>query len=552
MAGGNNEFKQDVEKAVLAGSDMSQGSLEAYKKLQQELAADREKYQTSPETFNQLGKEVVNGLKYNGVIDTQLEYFAHDNVALFDATENSKVDRNEMNPANNQGLNGFQVGMLEHFQATYGDIQRRAPREDGNALKTEFAREDFQTMIETRNRQGITQAAKDIVVKPQYGQSQTDQSKPQLNQEVPVIPPTETQRKQHPEKISQEHAPDYKAPARPHQELAQPQPLKLPELKAGDDIAKAREAYAKEVEKAVYGESHYSVQRGQGWDRVARDVLRHQGDGSHTNERNVVNLSDNIARLNGWEGRLDPNKMLHPDNSVQIRDNAWIKARTEAQMKQFDEAAAKLKAATPVENKPEPPNQQQNSGKDQIQSVIPKPKEQTSQDGQQDNIEPPPPAKTKTEVIPPDNTDKKPVIEAKPTPDVNLFDGDRNGEGIVNGNGTDTAKAPESTSINLFGEDYNQALATTGKTTDGTAQQAELVAKQEAEKNKQQAELLAKQETEKRQQAEALVKREVAEREKLAQANQTALDNNKTQQVAETPAQKNQKPDFNNLSPDSL
>jgi hypothetical protein len=138
-------------------------------------------------------------------------------------------------------------------------------------------------------------------------------------------------------------------PKRPVELVAEP---KMPELKPGDDVTKARDAYAKQVADYLTAKSSYTVQPGQGWDRIARDVLRKQGDGSHTNERNVVGLSDQISKLNGWNGRLDPNKMLHPDQVVRVRDDAWVKSQAEAALKKFDDSVKEMQKKAADTDKP--------------------------------------------------------------------------------------------------------------------------------------------------------------------------------------------------------
>ena len=50
---GDDTFNKDVEKAVKAGSDFSQGGEHAYKALMTELAQDQKKYANDPTKFDE-------------------------------------------------------------------------------------------------------------------------------------------------------------------------------------------------------------------------------------------------------------------------------------------------------------------------------------------------------------------------------------------------------------------------------------------------------------------------------------------------------------------
>jgi hypothetical protein len=128
--------------------------------------------------------------------------------------------------------------------------------------------------------------------------------------------------------------------------------LVMPEIKLDGDLAKTREAFAKSAAEHFQARAIYTVRPGQGWDRIARDVLRQEKDGSHANESLVVALSDHVAKGNGWEGRLDPAKMLHPGDQVRVMTDEAVKARTEEMLKQFDAKVEEMKraAAKPTEN----------------------------------------------------------------------------------------------------------------------------------------------------------------------------------------------------------
>ncbi len=150
-----------------------------------------------------------------------------------------------------------------------------------------------------------------------------------------------------------EQAREVAPPAKPF-EAPKPIPeLVMPEIKLDGDLAKTREAFAKSAAEHYQARAIYTVRPGQGWDRIARDVLRQEKDGSHTNESLVVALSDHVAKGNGWEGRLDPTKMLHPGDQVRVMTDEAVKARTEEMLKQFDAKVEEMKkaaAAKPADN----------------------------------------------------------------------------------------------------------------------------------------------------------------------------------------------------------
>ncbi|MDP3510602.1 MAG: hypothetical protein Q8T09_21735 [Candidatus Melainabacteria bacterium] len=144
------------------------------------------------------------------------------------------------------------------------------------------------------------------------------------------------------------------APAAKPFEAPKPIPeLVIPEIKLDGDLVKAREELAKSASEHFQARAIYTVRPGQGWDRIARDVLRQEKDGSHANESLVVALSDHVAKGNGWEGRLDPTKMLHPGDQVRVMTDEAVKARTEDILKQFDAKVEEMKkaaAAKPADN----------------------------------------------------------------------------------------------------------------------------------------------------------------------------------------------------------
>ncbi|CAN5369012.1 hypothetical protein BH11CYA1_BH11CYA1_30410 [soil metagenome] len=151
-----------------------------------------------------------------------------------------------------------------------------------------------------------------------------------------------------PEKLERPASKEVAPAAKPF-EAPKPIPeLVIPEIKLDGDMVKARADLAKNAAEHFQARAIYTVRPGQGWDRIARDVLRQEKDGSHTNEGLVVALSDHVAKGNGWEGRLDPTKMLHPGDQVRVMTDEAVKARTEEILKQFDAKVAEMqKAAAP-------------------------------------------------------------------------------------------------------------------------------------------------------------------------------------------------------------
>lgn len=111
--------------------------------------------------------------------------------------------------------------------------------------------------------------------------------------------------------------------------------LKMPEFKAGDDMTKVAADFQKAALDHFTASAIYTVKPGQGWDRIARDTMRKSGE--DIAERNVVAMSDAVAKMNGMSGRLDGSKVLHPGDQVRVRDDAWIKAQVEAAMAQFQQ-----------------------------------------------------------------------------------------------------------------------------------------------------------------------------------------------------------------------
>lgn len=66
------------------------------------------------------------------------------------------------------------------------------------------------------------------------------------------------------------------------------------------------------------------MQKGDGFDKIARHVLTNES-GNVPNEKDVVDFSSSIAKLNGFERQsYDPKiKSIHPGQRIQVRDDNW-------------------------------------------------------------------------------------------------------------------------------------------------------------------------------------------------------------------------------------
>jgi hypothetical protein len=82
--------------------------------------------------------------------------------------------------------------------------------------------------------------------------------------------------------------------------------------------------------------SAYSVQPGDGFDRIARHVMTNE-NGSTPAEPDVINYSKSIAQMNGYDrDTYDPKKSsLQPGQSIQVHDSQW-------QQDQLLDAAGKI------------------------------------------------------------------------------------------------------------------------------------------------------------------------------------------------------------------
>lgn len=80
--------------------------------------------------------------------------------------------------------------------------------------------------------------------------------------------------------------------------------------------------------RAIEEAAHHTVERGEGFDRIARGVLRRES-GKTPSEPDVVDFSSDIAKLNGFDrDTYDPKvRSLHPGQRIQVRDHMWQASR---------------------------------------------------------------------------------------------------------------------------------------------------------------------------------------------------------------------------------
>lgn len=110
-------------------------------------------------------------------------------------------------------------------------------------------------------------------------------------------------------------------------------PVKTP---TPEEIQAMRQEFETYVNGITEEAAHYRVKPGQGFDRIARDVLRHDTGEQKPPERNVVHYSDEIARMNGWNGRLDTSRMLQKEQVIRVRSTDWVRQQVDFALKQFD------------------------------------------------------------------------------------------------------------------------------------------------------------------------------------------------------------------------
>lgn len=83
-------------------------------------------------------------------------------------------------------------------------------------------------------------------------------------------------------------------------------------------------AYAQLKAQEIEQRAAYDVQKGDGFDKIARNVLTNES-GNVPNEKDVVDFSSSIAKLNGFERQsYDPKvRSIHPGQKIQVRDANW-------------------------------------------------------------------------------------------------------------------------------------------------------------------------------------------------------------------------------------
>jgi hypothetical protein len=80
--------------------------------------------------------------------------------------------------------------------------------------------------------------------------------------------------------------------------------------------------------KSIDEHSHYSVKNGQGFDRIARQVMSKE-TGAAPAEPDVASYSKSIAQMNGYDrDNYDPKAhSLQPGQTIQVHDQQWQDAQ---------------------------------------------------------------------------------------------------------------------------------------------------------------------------------------------------------------------------------
>jgi hypothetical protein len=133
-------------------------------------------------------------------------------------------------------------------------------------------------------------------------------------------------------------------------------PLVAPDIKIDGDIAQQRADFSKQVSDYLQAKASYTPTPGQGWDRIARDVMRRAGNDDFKDEVKVETLSDQIAKLNGTQGRNDMNGRPRLGAPVRIMSDDDVKAASDALLKRFDAQVEALKAAKAPDAAKDDPN----------------------------------------------------------------------------------------------------------------------------------------------------------------------------------------------------
>jgi hypothetical protein len=110
---------------------------------------------------------------------------------------------------------------------------------------------------------------------------------------------------------------------------------KAPEV----DLQAQRADFERQLRQHIDQEAHYTVKPGQGFDRIARDVIRtHSDNDLYKNEVYVEQYSDKIAKMNGRHGRLDMKPVLHPGDSLRVFDDKWVSDQIDQRMRKYDDS----------------------------------------------------------------------------------------------------------------------------------------------------------------------------------------------------------------------
>ncbi len=111
-------------------------------------------------------------------------------------------------------------------------------------------------------------------------------------------------------------------------------------------IAQARADFQRQLTDHMNAEAHYTVRKGQGFDVIARDVIKtHSNDDSYRNPHKVVAFSDHIAKMNGRSGRLAKTPVLQPGEDLTVFDDKWVQAQIQQRMRMFDQSVPSNKPA---------------------------------------------------------------------------------------------------------------------------------------------------------------------------------------------------------------
>src|ERR1700679_2260839 len=151
-ADGTHDNQQpDVQKAVQAGTDLSQGSDKAFNALQSEVDAARVKYGEGTPGFNQFGHEVARGLKQGGTLEEMSEQWAKHNIDKVALSDQKHVKPDDLNPT--FGHDALERAYLSSLHKNYADLQHRAGDTAFGNPKNQFSAKDFGHVIGTRQHE---------------------------------------------------------------------------------------------------------------------------------------------------------------------------------------------------------------------------------------------------------------------------------------------------------------------------------------------------------------------------------------------------------------